>query len=739
MKKVSIFIATSLMVAPNIFAQNIVDKVQSDSIVTLTESVLSVNRIIEPIQTVPQRMLTMNKLDIANAQMQNTADLLAYTGNVFVQKSQMGGGSPVIRGFEANKVLIMVDGVRMNNIIFRGGHLQNVVTIDNAMLDRIEVMYGAGSTMYGSDALGGVMSFYTKQPAFANNGQRLVSSGTAFARYGSVNNERTAHADLQFGGKKWASLTSVTYSNLGDLKGGKTQNPLYDTAYGYRLFYADRINGRDTLVANDDITKQIYTGYQQYDVLQKIAYKSSAYTTHTLNLQGSTSSNVPRYDRLTDPSGSGLKSAEWYYGPQTRLMAAYDMSYQRQDAYFQHVAVAVNYQYIEESRHNRNFGKTSLNHRTEFVNVAGLHADMQHKAGKHDVRMGLDGQYNMLQSTAYVTDINTGATADLDTRYPDGSNRMNNTAVYYTHSYKVSEEMMLTDGARLGMNTLRSSFEDTTFFKFPYTSVAQINPVYAFNAGAIWTPTKKWKLALALSTGFRAPNVDDLSKVFESAPGSIIVPNNKLLPEKTYNAELNITKILGQHTIWDNSLFYTNIADAIVTSKFSYNGADSIVYNGVKSRVLANQNNNSAYITGFSSNLKVYLLANWQIGASCTYTYGRIRKGDTTSPLDHIPPFFARASVDYKHRRTSAGFFVQYNAAKKLKDYYLNGEDNEQYATKEGMPAWFTLNIRGSYQINKSLALQAGIDNIMDVQYRVFASGINGPGRNIFGTLRYQF
>lgn len=739
MKKVSIFIATSLLVAPPNFAQNIVNKIKSDSVVTLTESVLSVNRVKEPIQTVPQRILTISTKEIFAAQMQNTADLLAYTGNVFVQKSQMGGGSPVIRGFEANKVLIMVDGVRMNNIIYRGGHLQNVVTIDNSMLDRIELIYGSGSTMYGSDALGGVMSFYTKQPVFANNGQRLVSSGSAFARYGSVNNEQTAHADIQFGGKKWASLTSVTYSNLGDLKGGKTQNPFYDTAYGYRLFYADRINGKDTLVANDDIAKQVYSGYQQYDVLQKIAYKSSAYTTHTLNLQGSTSSNVPRYDRLTDPAGSGLRSAEWYYGPQTRLMAAYDMNYTRKDAYFQHVAVAVNYQYIEESRHNRNFGKTSLNHRTEYVNVAGLHADMQRKAGKHDVRIGLDGQYNMLQSTAYVTNISTGATADLDTRYPDGSNRMNNTAVYYTHSYQVSEQMMFTDGARLGMNTLRSNFEDTTFFKFPYTSVAQINPFYALNAGAIWTPTNKWKLAMVLSTGFRAPNVDDLSKVFESAPGSVIVPNSKLLPEKTYNAELNITNVLGKRIIWDNSLFYTNIADAIVTSNFSYNGADSIVYNGVKSRVLANQNNNSAYITGFSSNLKVYLYSNWQLGASGTYTYGRVRKGDTTSPLDHIPPFYARVSVDYKRKRASVGFFMQYNGAKKLKDYYLNGEDNEQYATKEGMPAWLTFNIRGSYQITQHWAMNAGIDNIMDVQYRAFASGINGPGRNIFGTLKYQF
>ncbi|NJN34367.1 MAG: TonB-dependent receptor plug domain-containing protein [Saprospiraceae bacterium] len=69
-----------------------------------------------------------------------------------------------MRGFEASRVLLVVDGVRMNNLIYRSGHLQNAITVDQNMLDRVEVLFGTASTVYGSDALGGVVHFFTKKP-----------------------------------------------------------------------------------------------------------------------------------------------------------------------------------------------------------------------------------------------------------------------------------------------------------------------------------------------------------------------------------------------------------------------------------------------------------------------------------------------------------------------------------------------------------------------------------------------
>src|SRR5215207_413905 len=149
----------------------------------------------------------VQKIDVVSAQRilqlnaQNTGDLLMNTGNVFVQKSQQGGSSPVIRGFEASRVLLVVDGIRMNNAIYRSGHLQNVITIDQNMLDGIEVLYGPGSTIYGSDALGGVVLFRTKSPRLATD-RNFLATGTGFARYSSANDEKTYHADISIAGKK---------------------------------------------------------------------------------------------------------------------------------------------------------------------------------------------------------------------------------------------------------------------------------------------------------------------------------------------------------------------------------------------------------------------------------------------------------------------------------------------------------------------------------------------------------
>lgn len=707
--------------------------------VTLQEVVISVNKEAEAKKSVAQQVQVLHANDISVLQAQNTADLLSNSGALFVQKSQMGGGSPVIRGFEASRIVLVVDGVRMNNIIYRGGHLQNIVTTDNNSLDRLEILFGPSSNIYGSDALGGVIHLYTKKPLLAADGENSIVKINASTRYGTVNKESTSHLDLNFGGSKFASLTSFTYSKFGDLRGGASQNPFYDGTYGERPFYAAYINGKDSLVANPDKYVQAPSGYSQYDLVQKFLFQQNDHLSHGINIQYSNSTDVPRYDRLTDPSGSGLKSAEWYYGPQKRLMAAYDLNANNPEGAFQGIHFGVNFQDIEESRHNRNFGSSKLNHRIEHVQVIGANLDFQRRVNNHKFRFGLDGQFNTLTSTANAENINTGEVTPLDTRYPDGDNTLLNAALYFSHTWQINDQLSLVDGFRAGYNMLHSTFVDKSFYEFPFTEAVQNTPVYSGNIGLIESPSDDWKFSLLLSTGFRAPNVDDLSKVFETAPGAVVVPNPDLKPEKTINTELGITKIFGEKASWENTVYYTLFQDAIVTDLFQYNGQDSILYDDTWSIVLANQNKQKAYLYGFSSQFKSFLGEHFQLNAGVNYTYGRIKADNGDTPLDHIPPFMARLLLAYNSDKFGADFFVNYNGWKRLENYYLNGEDNEQYATPEGMPAWFTANIRASYKLHKLLTIQAGVDNILDTQYRTFASGINAPGRNLFATLKFHY
>lgn len=707
--------------------------------INLNDVVVSANKVDETKKTVAQQIQVITGTEIKESQSQSTADLIASTGNVFVQKSQLGGGSPGIRGFEASRILLVVDGVRMNNLIYRSGHLQNIVTLDNNILSRVEVLFGPSSTIYGSDALGGVIHLYTKSPMLATDGKHPVSINL-FSRYGSVDNEMTNHFDLWFKSKKIGTITSLTYSQFGDLMEGKNQNPFYTSSYGERPYYVERFNGKDSLVKNENKYLQVGSGYTQYDFLQKILFQQTAHLKHGINIQYSNSGDVPRYDRLTDPAGGGLKSAEWYYGPQTRLLVAYDLNLENTESKFQKVHFGVNYQSIEESRHNRNFGSSFKNNRIENVSVIGANLDFQKICKSHNFRFGAEMQLNNLTSTAFRENIVADTTTKLDTRFPDGINKMNNFAIYFSHTWQINSQLTLTDGIRAGYSSLHSTLVDTaTQFHLPYTVIDQKSPVYSGTIGLINSPTEDLKLSLLLATGFRVPNVDDMSKIFGSAPGAVIVPNIDLKPERTINYEFGVTKIINAKAKWENYIYYTQFVDAIVTDVATFNGQDSIMYDGTLSQVYSNQNKGEAYSYGFSTNLVSQLNTYFKFNFGMNYTYGRIKTDSMDSPLDHVPPFMSRLQLIYTNNKFSSSFTINYNGAKKLKDYYLNGEDNEQYATAVGMPAWFTANFHASYNFCKMFSLQGGVDNMFDTQYRTFASGINAPGRNIFMAMRWHF
>jgi len=131
---------------------------------TLDEIILSVARSASKRKQIAEKVNIISSKDILNLRPSSGADLIALSPGVRIQKSQGGGGSPVIRGFEANRILLVVDGVRLNNAIFRSGHLQNAITVHPNIIERVEVVYGSSSVGYGSDALGGVVHYYTRNP-----------------------------------------------------------------------------------------------------------------------------------------------------------------------------------------------------------------------------------------------------------------------------------------------------------------------------------------------------------------------------------------------------------------------------------------------------------------------------------------------------------------------------------------------------------------------------------------------
>jgi hemoglobin/transferrin/lactoferrin receptor protein len=711
----------------------------------LDEVTVFVNKFAEKKKNLTQRIDVIGNKSIASMNSQNTGDLLINTGNVFVQKSQQGGSSPVLRGFEASRVLLVVDGIRMNNAINRAGHLQNVITVDQNMLERVEVLYGPGSTIYGSDALGGVVHVRSKSPKLSVN-DMLRTTGAGFLRYSSANDEKTGHIDLSLGGKKLAWLQSYTYSDFGDMKMGSEYPDKYP-AFGRRDSLIVFFGFKDSVIANPDPSVQKFSGYKQWDIMQKLLFKQNDNLSHLLNFQYSNTTNVPRYDRLQDKRnfggsiGTTLRYAQWFYGPQERLLGAYELNVT--PGFIDELKFIASYQEIEESRQQREYRRYDrFDSRMEKVRVWGFNADGRKFFGNNELTIGLDGQLNNVISRATRTNLSTGAVSKLDTRYPDGKNKVDYFGLYGQHLLKIAGgKWVLNDGLRLQAVSLRSEVNDNSFFNLPVIKYQQDNFAVTGNIGLVYLPAKHTRFSLGLSSGFRSPNIDDLVKIFDfSVAKRVYVPNADIDPEYTYNIDLTASHVLANRIRLEVTAFYTLFDNAIVSAPFRLNGQDSVDYNGVMSAVYANQNLNKANMYGFNANARIEFNEAFSFYTTATYTYGRIKKFDGTEiPQDHIPPFYGKTSISYQHHRFNAELYSIYNGWKKIGDYNPDGEDNQQYATPDGMPSWFTLNWRGSAEICKGVQLQLGVENILDRNYRYFASGFSAAGRNFIVALRTSF
>ncbi|MFK7923651.1 MAG: TonB-dependent receptor [Bacteroidia bacterium] len=698
------------------------------------EIVMVANRRGELKSDIPHQIQVIKAQDIALKNPQTSADLLSQNGQVFVQKSQQGGGSPNLRGFEANKVLLVVDGIRMNNAIYRSGHLQNVVTLDPAMIDRTEIMFGPGSVIYGSDALGGVMHFYTRNPDLSSKAESEIKS-QHFARYYHANRSQSLHSDINFGFEKWAALSSISLNRFGDLRVGRRAHPDYPE-WGLRPNYIDPSN-LDLLATNDGPHQMVPTGYAQIDFTQKVLFVPSDKFKHQLQFQYSNSTNINRFDRLTQLRDSSLRYAEWYYGPQERLMLSYHFSAYEPTKLYDQLDLITAWQDLDESRVNREVGANIRNHRLEDVKVGSFNLNLTKAlANVHELAYGLDFAYNRVNSSAFSEVVSSGERLVLDTRYPDGGTDWLSAAVYFTHRWEISPKVILTEGLRFNQVSLYSQFVDTSFFSFPFNEIRQNNSALSGNLGVVFKLPHSFRFSAIGSTGFRAPNLDDVAKVFDSQPGNVVVPNPNLRAETTYNLEFSLSKNFGKYAMIELVAWHTWYQDAIVLRAASYNGQSEIIYQGILSQVQMNVNAGQARIVGASTNAWLKL-ADWTLSHSITYTYGQDLSNDV--PLDHIPPLFGRAALQYANGPWQAELSVPYQGWKRLDRFSPRDEGDIDFATPEGWPSWMILTLRGTYSFDNGVQLQGGCENILDQHYRPFSSRISAAGRNLFVAVRASF
>lgn len=703
---------------------------------SLNDVVITANRWEQAEKEVPQTSIRVSPQQIARDNPQTSADLLAKSGAVFIQKSQQGGGSPMIRGFATNRVLISVDQVRMNNAIFRSGNLQNVISIDPLAVEQVEVLFGPGSLLYGSDAIGGVMSFSTLRPMYSSTG--FKASGTAVHRRSSANREVTQHFDTRLSSKKWSVVSSITLNQFGDLRMGS--NGPYNYLKQDSLFSTF---GTDFVKPNPDPRIQLRSGYSQLSIMEKVGYKPNKNVELIYAFHHSATTNVDRYDRLLRMRDSLPRSAVWYYGPQVWTMHHAKVLLRKETKLYDAASLNVSYQNFQESRNDRDYNDDLINIRKEYVDAYSVNADFNKAlSARHKMVYGAEYVFNDVQSQGSVQHRKSLSRQTAPSRYPQAT--WQSMGVYGNYLYNLSQTLHLETGMRYSRFLVNAQF-DTTFYPLGFSEANLSKGALTGSAGFVWSPKEQLKFSSHFSTGFRAPNVDDIGKVFDSEPGSVVVPNPDLEPEYAYNWDLGLAYVWNNSLKLNASLFYSILSNALVRRDFQLNGRDSILYDGELSGVQAIQNSANAFVYGCLVSIEYRSASGLAASSTFSYQYGEEELDNGNfSRLRHAAPWFGKTAVSYQLRGFNFEAYAMYNgglSAEQLPDeesnkdylYALNG-DGLPYS-----PAWTTYNARVSFQSAAGILLTVALENISDLRYRPYSSGLAAPGRNLVISGRFTF
>ena len=737
----------------------------------LDDIIVSNNKNSNNIKNVAEKKIHITPEEIESLNASNPAELLEKKGGVSVQRSQMGGGSPNIRGFEANKVLLVIDGVRLNNAIYRSGHLQNIITIDEYMLEDIEIIFGPSSVLHGSDALGGTINMRTKSIYFRDN---PIWKGSFFTNYNSAYSGFKNNISLSFESPNYSTITSFSIKRFGDLVMGESREHGYDQ-WGLVYHYVD--SGGD-IICNDNPSIQRGVGYSQYDFFNKMIYKLSSNWRITTNLQYSTSSNVPRFDKLNDNdlmcsfdssgqclSSTNLKFHSYYYGPQKRLFSSIKLT--GFNHYFDQSDIIISYQKIEESRHkwyledyldylqspNNNQNYDGQISQFEKVDIVSINTNSR----KGDFQFGSESVYNYVSSNSLSNNNEYWGVGD--TRYPPEGSTMFSSAYYVNLFSRISHTFQLEGGLRYTFSHIKSTFPDTmnrSLLNLEGLNLSSNNHILSGNMKFIYHPSNSWKISAVSSRGFHAPNIDDMMKIFLKGD-NLTIPNIELLPEISLSQELSVTKNINNQLSIYGVGFYTRIRNAIIKDSMLVNlnpfpdqepvYINEFIYEDENVYLFSNQNSSSnANIYGFTIGLSGEFNT-IKISGDFNVTKG-IDDRQNAGPLAHIPPNFGKLEFEKKFNNWSIRTLFLYAGEKPANTYDQSGVDNlnetaviynNEDVEWSGSPSWYNLSLYLKYQLNDFIYINIGLDNITDLHYKTFGSGLSAPGRSINCSIKLIF
>lgn len=645
-------------------------------VVHLPEVTVEASRTGALIQDSPRETHVVRATEIDGTMRATSPDALNELPSVLVQKTNLGGGAPILRGLSGNRVLLLVDGIRLNNSTYRAGPNQYFNTVDPVMASAIQVIPGPGSVLFGSDAMGGVINVVGREPA--GNQPNIQYNGLVSTADGSQ-----SHA---------ASMSRYNES-AGVLVGGTIRD------------FNDLRSGSGVV--------QVPTAYSEWSAFGRFLWKPADDHKFTLSYQANRQDDVPRTDRVV----SGRDSVN-LYNPQDRDLAflRYETSALR--AVARSVLFTLSWNRQQEGREVISANKTTIQV-NQFDDVQTLGAILEARAivGKQTTLVyGGELYRDDVDSRGSRLNLVTGVETPTVGSFPDDG-EATSAGAYLTIQQPVSERLSLSGSGRF------SHFELSGTPQGSFGTVEQENDDVTAAAELKWTLGKDDYLFGGVSQGFRAPGLSDALALGLTGRG-YDVPNPELMPEQLLSIESGFKMAdTSAGTEAELTVYASRISDLIERVPTSYQGSDSL--DGEP--VFHQDNIGSGTILGLSAAARFPLATHWNLEASLAWTYGENDEVDV--PLTRIPPLRGIVKFQRKFNRGSAEFVTAWADRQDR----LSPEDlRDTRIPKGGTPGYVALHLRGQFVIDKGVTLRAGIENILDQSYRIHGSGIDMSGRNLF-------
>ncbi len=631
------------------------------------------------------------------------AHLLRDLPGVFVQQTSAGQGSVVLRGMIGNQVLVLVDGVPMNNGTYRDGPGQYLATVDPETIERIEVVRGPASTLYGSDAQGGVVNIITSShaPTSSPRSVRVVGVGS------SADRSVRGRVSVGLTGTRWKLGVGGTLASVGDLRAG------------------------------GDVGAQEPTGFGMAGFDANLTLTPAPMHTVRGSVQHFSLSDVPRYDRyVTFRAPATGSDAEHLFDPQTRQLAFARHTFEPMRPGLMRLQTTVSLATQREGRSRIPLDDTGQpsDERTSwrddvYTPGASVIGSSFLVVGGRAVVLswGGDWHHDVLNSEGYVETVSTGARTPLliDTgqgpiatgNFPDGADA-DRLGVFVSGDVALSEVVRMSFGGRWSRFRNRAAL-DTDFGGAVSNSSADLTG----QLGVVITPADSWRVAARVAEGFRAPNLYDLTRV-GPVPGGVALPNPDAEPERSLSGELAV-RYAAPRAAFEITAYFTRITDFIDRVPSEFQG--DTLFNG--ERVFQGRNVGTARIRGMEAE-GATAVGPLRIRASMLFTHGeQDAVGGGEEPISKIPPLTGHTSVRWNVRGVSVEYLLRWATRQ---DRLSSRDQRDPRIPADGTPGYAVHGIRASAAVSRTLNVSAGLENLTDALYRTHASGVDGAGRHVW-------